>query len=144
LTFFEHAHSVQLRGEKVAHYTDKQRKTILVKKWEQMAALTREKCSGIGKGACLVPFSCCDRVYCEIAARYAKQEYGVELEKTDHPTLPFMGPNGCTVAPHLRPICAIHVCERSYMADRPFAKAYFKLRANLDRLEDARRAKGKK
>jgi len=28
----------------------------------------------------------------------------------EHPTLRFMGPAGCVLAPHLRPECASHCC----------------------------------
>ena len=43
--------------------------------------------------------------------RLRARALGVKLEPGWHPTLPFMGPTGCTVAPHLRPICTAHTCE---------------------------------
>ena len=49
-----------------------------------------------------------------MARTFARERYGIELSETDHPELPFMGPEGCTVAPYLRPICTIHACPISY------------------------------
>lgn len=73
-------------------------------------------------------------MYCDLAADRAK-EYGVEAKETGHPKLPFMGANGCTIEPWLRPICAVHVCEQKLVGDPTFTKKYFALRDRVDRLE---------
>ena len=56
-------------------------------------------------------FGCCHRIFCNIVIRHAARVWDVTLERTDHPTLPLMGDEGCTAAPHLRPTCAKHSCE---------------------------------
>jgi hypothetical protein len=53
-----------------------------------------------------------------------------------------MGENGCTVAPHLRPVCTLHLCSISYAAkseipgDEDKTKEYFQLRNEI--LEEAK------
>jgi hypothetical protein len=98
-------------------------KPLVIQLSKQMADLTRPKC-----GACPIPLSCCEAIYCEGAIQYARLYWDTELPRTDHPKLPLMGPDGCTAAPHFRPLCAVHVCERHYMGDTDFAGAYFELR----------------
>jgi hypothetical protein len=69
-------------------------------------------------------------MYCEIAIEYAA-ESGETLQRTDHPTLPLMGPTGCVVAPHLRPLCTLHVCSINGVGhdkDPVFTEKYFVLR----------------
>lgn len=77
-----------------------------------------------------------------MAEEYAKERYGIVLERTSHPTLPFMGENGCTVAPYLRPICSLHQCGicsmGSLKGDPKWTSEYFRLREAIDILEDAR------
>jgi hypothetical protein len=54
--------------------------------------------------------------------------------------IPFMGPTGCVVAPHLRPICTVHTCDINGMGFKrgpgsgPWTKRYFELR---EQIEDA-------
>jgi hypothetical protein len=54
-----------------------------------------------------------------------------------------MGENGCTVPPHLRPICAMHVCTvswapKSHVENDPAKLAeYFGLRKQIEK--EARR-----
>ena len=96
----------------------------LIELYQEMADLTRLKC-----GQCRIPFQCCAPEHCENTARYAA-ELGVMLERTDHPRLPFLGPNGCTVVPHLRPICTVHVCE-NHLWNSDFSERYFELRDAL-------------
>ncbi len=79
--------------------------------YEEMSEHTKGECA-----KCRIPHSCCSPEYCEIAARWAKEEYGIELTPTGHPKLPFMGfakgrNTGCIVPPHLRPLCTLHVCS---------------------------------
>lgn len=79
----------------------------LVALYAQLAAHTEPECSG----RCARPRSCCEERYCSIAIEFARSHWQVELQTTWHPVLPLMGDDGCTVAPHLRPICAAHTCE---------------------------------
>lgn len=57
--------------------------------------------------------------------------YGVELKDTGHPALPFMGEGGCTVAPHLRPLCSLHVCAYSFPARLQANAEYELLRSKI-------------
>lgn len=101
--------------------------------WQEMVDLTRPKCLACTWAG---PDRCCEPFYCDQAARWAKAKWNVELKPAGyHPSLPFMGPEGCTVPPHLRPICAVHVCERHYIFDLKFGQQYFDLRARIDELE---------
>ena len=105
----------------------------LKQKYVEMAKLTRPKC-----GECRCPLSCCSPEYCYLTKSYAEDEWDVELEESGHKNaknLPFMGPDGCIVEPHLRPLCTIHVCEQHYMKDKHFNDTYFALRAELGGLE---------
>lgn len=112
-------------------------KPILVKTYQQMAEHTEPECAS----NCKLPRTCCDAFYCEMAAQWAKQEYGIVLKPTGHPTLPFMGPNGCTVEPHLRPVCTVHVCSINTLGFKPgdeaWTEKYFELRERIDELEAA-------
>lgn len=103
--------------------------------WSEMAALTAPMCAGIGKGACRVPHSCCSPEYCDMALAYAA-EVGEPLARTGHQTLPLMGPNGCTAAPHLRQLCTLHVCcvnsSGCNPRDAEWTKRYFSLRRKLE------------
>jgi hypothetical protein len=96
----------------------------LVGLYQEMSKLS----AGICANECLekwgTPTRCCDPEYCEVARRFAKEKYDIDLVETGHRILPFMGSNGCTVAPHLRPICTIHVCPLDYMLKPEFAKDY--------------------
>jgi hypothetical protein len=97
--------------------------TKLERLYQEIADLTKPKC-----GECRVPHYCCNAEQCEATARYAA-ETGVMLTRTDHPKLPFLGEDGnCTVAPHLRPICAVHVCENHIWSSVEFHDRYFALR----------------
>jgi hypothetical protein len=104
--------------------------------FKEMYEMTRSECN-----RCRVPRSCCDPMYCRCAEEYAREEWGVDLTplKTDHPTLPFMNKNGCTVPPHLRPLCTIHVCEITAngfkRGDEGWTERYFELRERADELE---------
>lgn len=98
--------------------------------YQEMADLTLQKCSK----ECRVPLSCCSQEYCEFTLEYAKEKWNIELKETGHPKLPLMGPNGCTAAPHLRPLCAVHVCEQ-HLCNSQFNKKYFKLRDELNQID---------
>lgn len=97
--------------------------------WDRMYEMTNKEC-----GKCRAPYSCCSPEYCEQADEYS-QEQGVTLQKTDHPTLLFMGPDGCTVLPHLRPMCTVHTCDITalgfHKSDPDWTDSYWKLRDQL-------------
>lgn len=99
--------------------------------YQRMYDLTEPECR-----QCRAPQSCCDSTACEMAIEYAKEEWGVELERTDHPTLPLMGPTGCTAAPHLRPLCTLHVCSIMGFGYKPndeeWTNRYFELRERIE------------
>ena len=103
-------------------------KEELKKLYKEIAELTKPKC-----GQCRIPHYCCQPEHCEATARYAA-EMGVMLNRTDHPKLPFLGPEGCVVEPHLRPICAVHVCE-NHLWNVEFSEKYFALRNAICELE---------
>jgi hypothetical protein len=106
----------------------------LIDLYAAMATHTLPECQ-----ACLFPYSCCHKMYCESAITYAKLKWGVELTRTDNPTLPLMGPTGCTAAPHLRPACATHTCKMSSIGskpgDLPWTQEYYRLSGLIDALE---------
>ena len=105
----------------------------LVILYQQMADLTRPKC-----GECRSPLSCCDEMYCHLAGEMI-QEAGLNVPTTGHPRLPYMGPNGCVVPPHLRPACTMHLCSINSLGfdpkDLPFTEKYFSLREKIEGLE---------
>lgn len=101
----------------------------LIDTYQEIADVTKPKC-----GNCVVANSCCAPEFCDHAEKVAGQ-HGVKLERTGHKTLKFMGPNGCTVPPYLRPICSMHVCEMHYARDAEFAEKYFELRSSVDEME---------
>lgn len=109
-------------------------KCDLIKLYQQMADLTLPKCK-----QCRIPLSCCSPEYCSMAIDYAQERYGVTLISTGHKTLPLMGVNGCTVAPHLRPMCTMHVCSINSMGcdtkDLKWTEEYFALRDQIDEKE---------
>jgi hypothetical protein len=67
---------------------------------------------------------------------YAQDKWGVTLERTDHPKLPLMGPNGCTAEPHLRPICTLHTCDVNSLGfkrgDEEWTRKYFEIRDEIE------------
>lgn len=83
---------------------------------------------------CRVPLSCCSPEYCEMAIDIAKEE-GVELARTDHPRLPLMGKDGCTAAPHFRPLCTLHTCRINNLGtsgNQEWDDRYFELREQIE------------
>jgi len=63
---------------------------------------------------------------------FAEWRWGVELTPTGHPSLPLMGPEGCTAPPHLRPACSGHICE-GLVSDAPLE--YWELKSKMAKLE---------
>ena len=79
--------------------------------YHEMHEHTRDECAGKNEG-CRAPRSCCDAMYCMMAEMSAKELWDEDLsaKRTGHESLPFMGPDGCVLEPHLRPACALHAC----------------------------------
>ena|ERR1017187_3868949 len=102
--------------------------------WVEMATITAPLCAGDGPGACKVPHSCCDIIYCEMAMEIA-DKLNEPLTPTGNIQLPLMGPHGCIAPPHVRPLCSLHVCCISGAGfnsqDQEWTKKYFKLRNKL-------------
>ena len=109
-------------------------KETLIQLYQRMADLTLPECQ-----TCPIPLRCCDATYCTLAMAWASSRWGVTLERTAHPTLPLMGPEGCTAAPHLRPLCTLHTCyvnNLGYKPDDPvWTERYFALREDIEREE---------
>lgn len=110
-------------------------RTKLIELYQAMYKLTEPECSC----SCKVPRSCCSPEYCEMTISHAKERWGVELVKTDHPRLALMGPEGCTAAPHFRPLCTLHTCDISSLGfkpgDRDWDRKYWFLRDQINELE---------
>jgi hypothetical protein len=55
--------------------------------------------------------------------------------ETTHPTLRYMGKDGCVCPPHLRPLCTLHVCNINSFGfdpqDPEFNDKYFALRDKI-------------
>jgi hypothetical protein len=116
-----------------------QKERQLIALYSEMAALTNQECA-----KCDPPYSCCDfygGYYCERAIEWADVNWGVTLDRLAIvPNLPLMGLSGCTVEPHLRPICALHVCSVNMygkkLDDEPWTEKYFALRKRIEDLEE--------
>lgn len=115
----------------------------LIKAYQELYLFTKEKCKDC-RIAKVSQFRCCSPEYCEMAAEWAKDRWGVVLQAVPLPpqprnvlggTLLFMGPEGCIVPPHMRPYCTMHLCEHLYMADMKTYAEYMKLREKIDLLE---------
>lgn len=103
---------------------------------QEMADLTFPEC----RDSCNVPLSCCDEMYCEITAKYALAEHGIDLKPDLTQKLPLMGPGGCRVEPYLRPLCTLHTCAINAFGWKPgdvdWTNYYFELRAKWEVLLD--------
>lgn len=92
---------------------------------------TRTECA-----KCPCPHSCCSGEYCDLVKADAKELWDVDLPETGHPTMRFMGPNGCTVAPHFRLLCTVHTCAINSIGFKPhdptWTAKYFSLRKKLN------------
>lgn len=112
-------------------------KDKLIVLYKQMYELTLPEC----KNSCRCPLSCCGRMHCDIAKETAKQLWNIDLIPTDHPTLPFMSDKGCTVPPHLRPMCTLHTCSINSLGfkkgDIRWTQKYFKLREDINEIENS-------
>lgn len=102
--------------------------------YQRIAGMTAFSCRGGGAECAKFAgskYRCCERQYCEMARKFAKEKYGIDLQDTGNPDLPFMGEAGCAVAPHLRPVCSLHVCTWSYAAVSTAPEGYGGLRAEI-------------
>jgi hypothetical protein len=103
--------------------------------YQQMAELTLPICAN----KCKNRFTCCNIVHCEAAEKYAKERYGITLNRTGNQDLPFMGQHGCVVPPHLRPRCTMHTCMVAQLGFQPYDSAwndkYLRLRTKIETLE---------
>lgn len=88
---------------------------------------------------CLNIAGCCAPEYCERTRAFAKETYGVTLEETGHPVLPFMSEIGCTVKPYLRPECTEFICCIRKHGKKPgdprWTQKYFALRRKILMIE---------
>lgn len=112
--------------------------------YQRMADLTAPECANV----CAVPHSCCDELACQITKSHAKEEYGIDLPEyppNQKGTL-YLGPNGCTVEPYLRPHCTLHTCQINGLGFKPndtkWTKEYFKLRRKIELAEFGRMQDG--
>ncbi len=106
--------------------------------YQEMADLTKPECVN----NCKLPLSCCSSEYCMLAENVANIRYKEDIShlKTDHPTLMFMGKDGCVCPPHYRPLCTLHTCAISSFGHKPndseWTKKYFKLRNKIEKAEE--------
>lgn len=103
---------------------DARQKAELSQLYADIAALTEPRCA-----SCYVPYGCCSYEACRVVGMLAREE-GMELPTTDHPRMPYMGPDGCILEPYQRPYCAIHVCSH-HLWDLSFRLQYFELCARI-------------
>ena len=87
----------------------------LVALYAELSVHTARECDS----ACARPRSCCEARYCALAIDHAKTHWQTELTETWHAALPLMGDAGCTVEPHLRPICTAHTCAVCVHGEKP-------------------------
>ena len=102
--------------------------------YQQMADLSKRQCEidcfkirgTIG--------SCCSDLHCDLAIQYAAEK-GIIIEPTANKELPAMGEDGCIIPPWLRPMCTLHICDKS-LVNPKFYKEYFNLREKIDAYEE--------
>lgn len=74
----------------------------------ELHAVTREECDTQCRS--LSPYKCCSPEYCDMVLVYAKH-LGIEPPpETGHPTLKFMGADGCVAPLWMRGPCTAHAC----------------------------------
>lgn len=96
--------------------------------FNRLSEHTSSKC-----GSCMIPYRCCTKENCQATKELALTLFNIHLEETGT-TLPFLGENGCTVAPHHRPICTVHVCEAHFGKDPEWDEKYWDLREETSNL----------
>ena len=109
--------------------------------YQKIADLTTPSCQN-GTAECAKfrdqKYRCCERQYCEQTRKFAKEKYNIDLQESGNTELPFMGEKGCTVAPHLRPACALHLCsfawpEKEQTAPEGFVELWYEIVAEAKR-----------
>ena len=102
--------------------------------FQELAAHTAPACAG-----CRVPPLCCSPDQCRITQSMAQDEFHVDLTPLIVPDspLPFLGPQGCVVPPHLRPTCSVHVCGQHLSKDSDWTRRYWALREDAGDALDA-------
>lgn len=102
----------------------------LVEAYEILGELTRPLCDACPKAQ---GTRCCYPEACQIARMLAQQRWGVELGE---PNPTYLGPEGCSVAPHLRPHCTGYLCPEALAQAPPeVQQEYREVRAYIARLE---------
>jgi len=118
--------------------TASEKKSRLIDLYRQMYELTEPEC----RCSCLLPRSCCAKEHCEMAANVAAEMWDVDTAplRTGN-KIPFMGPDGCVLEPHLRPHCTVHTCDILSWGckvrpapDPEWDKKYWELRNEIDEL----------
>ena len=112
--------------------------TKLIGLYQRMYELTVPKCK-----SCRVPLSCCDPLASESSRLWAKEKYGIELKPLPKSqqikeNVPFLGEQGCVVAPYLRPNCTLHTCAINSLGfdkDLEWTEKYFYLRNKITEKE---------
>lgn len=104
----------------------------LLQLYAEAEAITKPLClNGTGCGSLAArPYHCCEKQHCDKAAKFAQDNYGVNLKPTGR-DIPFMGPGGCTVPLHLRPMCTLHACAFSYAPVSDITDRYWQLRQQI-------------
>lgn len=107
--------------------------------FRDMSDLTAPECGS--KCRCTSPTRCCDAMYCEMAVDFAKQFWGEDIRHlgNDDEHIPFLGPGGCVLPPHFRPLCTLHTCEINSFGikrnDPTWTKRYFELREQIEEVQ---------
>lgn len=103
----------------------------MVELFREMSDLTAPECARL----CRAPHSCCSPEYCDMAEAIAS-DAGENIVPTGHATLKFMGPTGCVVPPHFRPLCTLHTCDVNGVGYKPdddeWNRKYFTLRNKIE------------
>lgn len=105
-----------------------------MKESARQALCSVQKLTGAICGKCpgAEPNRCCDLDFCT-AVELGLKTVGKTFPRTDHPTLFFMGPQGCTVPPEYRPGCSGYVCpDQMEKQPRTLRREYQKLHGKFD------------
>lgn len=102
----------------------------LMELYAELSTLTNELC-----GQCTPPYHCCELAGCQRAAAWAKNVYGLTLERKNETETPFLTEQGCSVKPHHRLVCTIFLCRE---AQEKAPLRYQELRRDIAMMEAAR------
>jgi hypothetical protein len=109
----------------------------LVSLYRDLSEMTKSKCDAC-PSAKTEPYRCCHKWACDLVKEYASWHWNTELHPTGNPDIPFMGPNGCIVPAHMRPMCTSHVCSIDDAADPDWKESYLKIKQAIADLEISR------